>query len=210
MWINIITIGVIQFVILAVILITPWFVEKHPEVAASRIDPLTDIFDTLDDGDTPTDAQVAAITGNPDLSDSELADDLDACGPNADGGFDKSDCEDQRDELRQDNDFYRNTFLFNAFVWMQIFNWVNSRSVRFHRSPLKGVLQSHTFLGVVASVIVLQVIIVSIGGDVFSTTQQSLGHWLLAIAVGATMLPISWVLRAVGKAKFPEETAIHR
>jgi hypothetical protein len=197
-------------VILAVILLTSLFVEKFPEVPESRIDAVDSIFDTLDDDDTPTQEQVDAITNNTEISASAIADDLDACGPNADGGFDKSDCEDQRDELEEDNDFYRNTFLFNAFVWMQIFNWVNSRSVRFHRSPLKGVLQSHTFLAVVAAVIVLQVLIVSFGGDVFSTTQQSGGDWLLAIAIGATMLPISWALRAFGRVKFPEETAVHR
>jgi P-type Ca2+ transporter type 2C len=93
---------------------------------------------------------------------------------------------------------------------MQIFNWVNSRVVRFHRNPFKGLLQSHTFLGVVAAVIVLQVIIISIGGEVFSTTPQSAGHWAAAILIGATMWPIAWVIRVVGRAKYPEEVAVHR
>jgi P-type Ca2+ transporter type 2C len=202
MWINIITIGIVQFVILAVILISPWFVEKYPEIPEARIDAVDDVFDAIDDEDEVRAAeQVAEGQASGALTD----DDVQECGE-----FDKSDCEDQLDELEEENDFYRNTFLFNAFVWMQIFNWINARSVRFHRSPLKGVLQSHTFLAVVAAVIVLQLLIVSFGGDVFSTTQQSGGDWLLAIAIGATMLPISWALRAFGRARFPEETAVHR
>jgi Ca2+-transporting ATPase len=206
MWINIFAIGAVQFVILALILLTSWFVEKHPEVPEARIDPIDAVVDTYDDdGADAALAELEALRAEGLVSDDDFAE----CTAD-DGGYSAGDCEDLLDELEEENDRYRNTFLFNAFVWMQIFNWVNSRSVRFHRNPLKGLWQSHTFLAVVAAVIVLQVLIVSFGGDVFSTTQQSGGDWLFAIAIGATMLPISWVIRAIGRAKYPEEVAVRR
>ncbi len=105
------------------------------------------------------------------------------------------------------NDLYRNTFVFNTFVWLQIFNWFNCRSVRFHRNPLKGLFKSTTFLSVVAVVIVLQILIVEFGGDVFSTDGLTARDFFKCILVGATALPVSWAIRSWGRAKNPDNHA---
>ncbi len=94
---------------------------------------------------------------------------------------------------------YRYTFLFNAFVWMQIFNELNCRSVRFYRSPLAGLFKSFSFLSVAAIIIVLQVVLVEFGGDVFSTVALSGADWLKCILIGASVLGVSAVVRAVGR-----------
>ncbi len=99
------------------------------------------------------------------------------------------------------NDLYRNTVVFNTFVWLQIFNWFNCRSVRFHRNPFKGLFKSTTFLSIVGIVIVLQTLIVEFGGEVFSTDGLTAGDFLKCVLVGATVLPVSWAVRAVGRAR---------
>ena len=100
----------------------------------------------------------------------------------------------------QDNvELYRNTIIFNVFVWFQIFNFLNCRAVRFNRSPFKGIFQSTTFLIIVAIIVVLQVVIIFIGGAVFSTTPLDADAWVLSIVIGATALGVGALIRVVGK-----------
>ncbi|MGH9021916.1 MAG: cation transporting ATPase C-terminal domain-containing protein, partial [Acidimicrobiia bacterium] len=97
-------------------------------------------------------------------------------------------------------DRYRNTFLFNTFVWLQIFNELNSRSVRFYRSPFVGVFKSKSFLGVFGAIAIIQVIVVEFGGSVFSTGDGLSGSdWLKSVAIGATVLVVSAIVRAIGR-----------
>ncbi|MGQ0616582.1 MAG: calcium-translocating P-type ATPase, PMCA-type [Acidimicrobiia bacterium] len=96
------------------------------------------------------------------------------------------------------DDEYRYTFLFNAFVWMQIWNELNSRSTRFNRSPFKGVFSSPSFLGVMAAIIALQVLIIEFGGEVFSSTGLDIGDWVKSILIGSTVLGVSALVRLVG------------
>ncbi|MGH9226126.1 MAG: calcium-translocating P-type ATPase, PMCA-type [Acidimicrobiales bacterium] len=105
------------------------------------------------------------------------------------------------------DDVYRATFLFNAFVWMQIWNEFNSRSTRYHRNPFKGLFKSVSFLWVVAIIVLLQVLIINFGGDVFSTVRLSLGDWMKSIVIGATVLVVSAIVRAVGRATTPAGSA---
>jgi calcium-translocating P-type ATPase len=95
---------------------------------------------------------------------------------------------------------YRFTFLFNVFVWFQIWNELNCRSVRFHRSPLRGLAQSTSFLGIVGMIVVLQVVLIEFGGEVFSTVGLSAADWALSIAIGASALVVGAIVRAVGRA----------
>ena len=88
------------------------------------------------------------------------------------------------------NNIYRYTLLFNVFVWMQIWNEFNCRSVRFHRSPFRGLADSRTFLAIVGVIVVLQVLLIQFGGQVFSTVALSWDDWLLSIGLGATVIVI--------------------
>jgi P-type Ca2+ transporter type 2C len=97
------------------------------------------------------------------------------------------------------DDALRNTMVFHAFVWMQIFNWVNCRSVRFERSPFRGLLRSQGFLAVVALVIAAQTVIIERGGDVFRTVSLSPGQHLACVAMGLTVWPVAWLIRVLGR-----------
>ncbi len=102
-------------------------------------------------------------------------------------------------EGQDDPELYRNTILFNAFVWMQIFNFLNCRAVRFNRNPYKGLFDSTTFMAIVAIIVVLQVVIIFIGGAVFSTTPIAADAWGVSILLGATTLVVAVIIRAIGK-----------
>jgi calcium-translocating P-type ATPase len=102
---------------------------------------------------------------------------------------------------------YRTTMVFNVFVWLQLFNEINSRSVRFERNPFRGLLGSRAFLGVFAVTIVLQALIITFGGEVFSTTPLALIDWLWSIVIGATVLVVGAALRLGGARVVPAPTA---
>jgi calcium-translocating P-type ATPase len=108
----------------------------------------------------------------------------------------------------------RLTFVFNTFVFMQLFNEVNARSTRFDRSVFEGLLSSRLFVVVVLSTAAIQVLIVQYGGAFFRTVPLSLDLWLRSVVIGAMVLFAGMLLRAVGRAlpsawfKEPERPAV--
>lgn len=94
----------------------------------------------------------------------------------------------------------RLTFVFNAFVFMQLFNEVNARSTRFEHGVWRGIARSPLFLGVVGVTAALQVVIVELGGTFFRTAPLGAELWVGSVLLGAAMLPVGMLLRAAGRA----------
>jgi len=107
------------------------------------------------------------------------------------------------DDTTAEGKIIRNTFIFNTFVMMQLFNEINARATRFSRSVLDGFFQSSLFIGVLVSTFVTQVLIIQFGGAFFKTVPLSLDLWVRSIAMGASVLVIGFVLRLVGRLLFP-------
>ena len=101
--------------------------------------------------------------------------------------------------LSEPGDIYRNTFLFNTFVWMQVFNAVNARSIRARRSPFEGMTKSSSFLTIIGIIVAAQVLIVTFGSEVFSVEPQSLADWGKAIMIGSSVLLVGAGVRAIGR-----------
>ena len=89
------------------------------------------------------------------------------------------------------------TLVFNAFVWCQLFNELNARSIDDHQNIFKGLHRSYIFLGVLVVSAGLQVLIVEVGGEAFKVTGLTWDQWLFCIAVGAVELPLGFLLRAI-------------
>ncbi|KAK4414844.1 Calcium-transporting ATPase 8, plasma membrane-type [Sesamum alatum] len=88
----------------------------------------------------------------------------------------------------------KNTLIFNAFVFCQVFNEFNARKPD-EINVWKGVTRNHLFMGIVGLEVVLQVVIIFFLGKFTSTVRLSWKLWLVSIAIGF----ISWPLAAVGK-----------
>ncbi|GAB2267057.1 Putative calcium-transporting ATPase 11, plasma membrane-type [Dionaea muscipula] len=87
-----------------------------------------------------------------------------------------------------------NTFIFNTFVFCQVFNEINSRDIE-KINVFRGILSSWIFIGVLVSTVVFQAIIVEFLGDFASTVPLSGQLWLLSILIGAMSMPVSIVLK---------------
>ncbi|KAF2004596.1 calcium-translocating P-type ATPase [Amniculicola lignicola CBS 123094] len=93
------------------------------------------------------------------------------------------------------------TVIFNAFVWMQIFNIFNNRRLDNKLNILEGVHRNPFFIGIVVLIIGAQVMIICVGGRAFQIKSGGLDgvQWAISILVGFVCIP--W---AVGIRYFPD------
>lgn len=100
--------------------------------------------------------------------------------------------------LENDDETVRNTFLFNSFVFCQVFNEVNARKVgKYEWNVFSGLHTNWIFIAIIAITAVVQALIVEFGGDVFKTEPLSLVNWGYSIAIGAGSLIVGAVLRLI-------------
>ncbi|GER25844.1 calcium ATPase [Striga asiatica] len=89
-----------------------------------------------------------------------------------------------------------NTFIFNTFVFCQVFNEINSRDME-KINIFRGLLGNWVFIGIILSTVVFQVIIVEFLGTFASTVPLSWQLWLYSVVVGAVSMPIAVVLKCI-------------
>ncbi|UWX95751.1 cation-translocating P-type ATPase [Arthrobacter zhaoxinii] len=93
---------------------------------------------------------------------------------------------------------FATTMAFTTFVFYQVFNLLNVRSETGSVFTLRTFTNRAIWVSLVA-VVVLQILVVqlSIFGGLFDTVPLTSGQWLLCFAVGATVLVISEIGKAV-------------
>ena len=90
----------------------------------------------------------------------------------------------------EDIDLYVSTFIFNYFVFAQIFNEFNARELRDSLFGCwSGLLNNYSFLGVIFASAGLQAIFCQLGNVVFRTTGLTGEHWGWTIGLGALTIP---------------------
>ena len=91
------------------------------------------------------------------------------------------------------------TFIFNSFVWMQLFNEVNARSLHGEFNVFRGILKNHLFCGILLATAALQVIMVQYGGEALHVSEGGLSRelWGYSIAFGAGSLPTQQVINVL-------------
>jgi calcium-translocating P-type ATPase len=89
------------------------------------------------------------------------------------------------------------TLLFNSFVWLQVFNEINSRKCNGEQNVFSGFFTNAIFVGVLVFTAVLQIILVQFCGSFAQTTPLSIAQWGECILIGAFSLPWGAVVRLV-------------
>ncbi|KAJ1411580.1 P-type ATPase [Sesbania bispinosa] len=97
------------------------------------------------------------------------------------------------------------TLIFNSFVFFQVFNEINCREIE-KINIFKGILDSWTFLVIIFSTVVIQVIIVQFLGTFACTVPLNLELWLLSVLIGATSMLIASLLKCI---PVKRDVAIH-
>jgi magnesium-transporting ATPase (P-type) len=181
MWLNIGASGLLMFAVMMTVLYAPGaFGLKDGDDAGLRQDAVE---------------HVADVTADPDHLDFEDYDD------DGDGALSQAEQDraiDQEADRRAD--VYRDSFLFNTFVWLQVFNAFNARSIRADRTPFANLRNSTSFMAIIAIIAVSQVAIMFIGGSVFSIVPIEASAWAISIAIGVCIIPVGFAIRALGRA----------
>ncbi|EFA79806.1 hypothetical protein PPL_06625 [Heterostelium album PN500] len=89
------------------------------------------------------------------------------------------------------------TILFNTFVFLQLFNEINSRVLGAKVNPFKGILNNPIFLVVLVATVIIQVIFVTFGGKATSTEPLVIQEWVACIVTGSVALPWGLMLRMI-------------
>jgi P-type Ca2+ transporter type 2B len=102
------------------------------------------------------------------------------------------------------------TIVFNTFVWMQLFNELNSRKIHDEINIFSGILKNSTYIYVCVFQVVMQVIIVQWTGRVFGCKGLDATQWLASIGFGALSLPMGLLLRMISVKDAPNWMAVCR
>ncbi|GMI25110.1 hypothetical protein TeGR_g5451, partial [Tetraparma gracilis] len=124
-----------------------------------------------------------------------LANEFNKVGPsshNADGEF-AQECFDKCNKYA--HDFTHYSILFNVFVFCQVFNEFNARSIKNDVNAFKGIEKSQMFLGVIVFTCLFQVAVVALGGNAVRTTMLDGGQWGISILLGLVSLPLGVIMR---------------
>ncbi|KAG1804284.1 hypothetical protein EV424DRAFT_1300201, partial [Suillus variegatus] len=87
------------------------------------------------------------------------------------------------------------TLVFNAFVFAQIFNSVNSRRLDRKLNIFEGMLNNWYFMAITLIEIAVQVVIVFIGGTAFQVTCIAGREWGISLALGFVSIPLGALIR---------------
>jgi Ca2+ transporting ATPase len=85
------------------------------------------------------------------------------------------------------------TIIFNLFVFLQIYNFVNSRKIEDELNIFEDISRSSWFIAIVLLIIFLQVMIVTLGHRAMSCSIGGLDftQWMICLAVGSLGLIVS-------------------
>jgi Ca2+-transporting ATPase len=89
------------------------------------------------------------------------------------------------------------TLFFTIYVYFQVWNQINCRSLTPDSSGFSRILENPTFVVIAGAVALGQIVIVTFGGPVFNVEPLSLWHWLGVIAFTSTVLIFVEIARRV-------------
>ncbi|KAG0600760.1 hypothetical protein M758_11G058600 [Ceratodon purpureus] len=96
----------------------------------------------------------------------------------------------------------RNTIIFNAFVFCQLFNEINARRPETF-NVFQGIYKNYLFMAIIGITIFFQVIIVTFLNDFANTTMLAIKWWGLCIAIGSIALPLAVLIKCIPVPKKP-------
>ncbi len=97
-----------------------------------------------------------------------------------------------------ENQHVLTTAYFSLFVFVVVFNGFNVRTDSLNITS--GLKENMSFVKVMGIILVVQVIITYIGGDVFNCYPFEAKYWLLILVLALTIIPIDMIRKTVMKA----------
>lgn len=90
------------------------------------------------------------------------------------------------------------TFIFNTFVMMQIFNFMNCRKIHEQLNIFSGIAKNKLFIVIVVVIFVLQILLITFGGQglhVYSNYGLTVQQWIISVLIGSISLPVNLLIK---------------
>jgi len=94
-------------------------------------------------------------------------------------------------------DYTMQSLIFNAFIFCQLFNEINSRSLFDDIYVFKGLHKNSVFVGVILATIGTQIILINFGGAFVKTSPISLMQWGITVGLGAISLLVGFLSKFI-------------
>ncbi len=102
------------------------------------------------------------------------------------------------------------TYIFNTFVFLQIFNWINCRKIGGKEfNVFEKFFHNLYFLAIVIGTFAAQIVFVQIFPSLINCCCLSRGEWGACIAAGSTPLIVSFMLKLTPQA-WVDSVPIHK
>merc|ERR1712000_567282 len=94
-------------------------------------------------------------------------------------------------------DYTHGSILFNTFVWCQVFNEYNSKSIHSDWDVFSSIPSNFIFIGVTIATVGLQVMLIEVGGAFIKTSPLTLEQWGWCILLGFISVPVGILMRFI-------------
>jgi len=105
------------------------------------------------------------------------------------------------------DDFTHGSIIFNTFIFAQIFNEYNARSIFDDLEVWSGAFKNPIFMGISVFTIALQVMLIEVGGEWIRTAPLTAEQWLITVGLGAIAIPVHFLMRFIPVKEDPESFA---
>ncbi|MBQ7772586.1 MAG: calcium-translocating P-type ATPase, PMCA-type [Bacteroidales bacterium] len=92
---------------------------------------------------------------------------------------------------------YELSVFFTTFVMMQFWNMFNARTLGGNNSAFYKIGENRNFIAIAALILLLQIVIIQLGGGFFRTEPLTLEHWVMVIAGTSLVLWVGELKRLV-------------
>ena len=89
------------------------------------------------------------------------------------------------------------TIIFNTFVFCQVFNEINARSIGDSVNVFKGLFRNPLFMVIISFTVVCQFFIVEYGGSFVKTVGLTHEQWVKCVLLGSLSLPLGALMRFI-------------
>jgi len=107
----------------------------------------------------------------------------------------------------QKSDFTHYTIIFNAFIFCQLFNEFNARSITDEWNVFSGLEKNPIFMAVIIVTIALQIMLVEVGGAFVKTSPLNATQWIATVIIGLVTLPLGILMRCIPATEDPSNYA---
>jgi P-type Ca2+ transporter type 2C len=96
------------------------------------------------------------------------------------------------------------SLIFNTFVFAQIFNEYNAKSIHSDWDIFTGFFENHVHLVITFITLGLQVMLIEVAGPFMKTSPLTINQWLLSLGLGALAVPVGILMRFIPCEEDPE------